>query len=57
MPRAGGFPADSCRNGSSAFVSDDLDVVLPRRRLTELTQEGIAGQPASGHYSLMGYIP
>jgi D-proline reductase (dithiol) PrdB len=34
----------------------DLDVVLPLRRLTELAHEGIVGQPAPRHYSLMGYI-
>jgi D-proline reductase (dithiol) PrdB len=38
------------------FGEADLDVVLPMRRLTELAQEGIVGQPASRHYSLMGYI-
>ena len=26
------------------------------RRLTELAREGIVGQPAARHYSLMGYI-
>jgi D-proline reductase (dithiol) PrdB len=38
------------------FGQADLDVVLPMRRLTELAREGIIGQPASRHYSLMGYI-
>jgi D-proline reductase (dithiol) PrdB len=38
------------------FGEADLDVVLPMRRLTELAREGIVGQPASRHYSLMGYI-
>lgn len=38
------------------FGQADLDVVLPMRRLTELAQKGIVGQPASRHYSLMGYI-
>jgi D-proline reductase (dithiol) PrdB len=38
------------------FGEADLDVVLPMRRLTELAQEGIVGQPAPRHYSLMGYI-
>jgi D-proline reductase (dithiol) PrdB len=38
------------------FGQADLDVVLPMRRLTELAHEGIVGQPASTHYSLMGYI-
>lgn len=38
------------------FGEADLDVVLPMRRLMELAQQGIAGQPALRHYSLMGYI-
>jgi D-proline reductase (dithiol) PrdB len=38
------------------FGEADLDVVLPMRRLTELTHEGIARQPAPRHYSIMGYI-
>jgi len=38
------------------FGQADLDVVLPMRRLTELAREGIVGQPAPRHYSLMGYI-
>jgi hypothetical protein len=38
------------------FGEADFDVVLPMRRLTELVQEGIVGQPASRHYSFMGYI-
>ena len=38
------------------FGEADLDVVLPMRRLTELAREGIAGPPASRHYSFMGYI-
>jgi D-proline reductase (dithiol) PrdB len=38
------------------FAEADLDVVLPMRRLAELAQEGIVGQPAPRHYSLMGYI-
>jgi D-proline reductase (dithiol) PrdB len=38
------------------FGEADLDVVLPMRRLTELAQERIVGQPAPRHYSLMGYI-
>jgi D-proline reductase (dithiol) PrdB len=38
------------------FGQADLDVVLPMRRLTELAREGIIGQPAPRHYSLMGYI-
>lgn len=38
------------------FGQADLDVVLPMRRLTELAREGVIGQPAPRHYSLMGYI-
>lgn len=38
------------------FGQADLDVVLPMRRLTELAHQGIVGQPAPRHYSLMGYI-
>jgi D-proline reductase (dithiol) PrdB len=38
------------------FGQTDLDVVLPMRRLGELADEGIVGQPAPRHYSTMGYI-
>ena len=38
------------------FGEEDLDVVLPMRRLTELAEEGFVGRPASTHYSVMGYI-
>ena len=38
------------------FGEADLDVVLPIRRLTELAREGIVGQSAPRHYSIMGYI-
>ena len=38
------------------FGEADLDVVLPMRRLTELAGEGIVGEPATSHYSMMGYI-
>jgi D-proline reductase (dithiol) PrdB len=38
------------------FGQADLDVVLPMRRLTELAEQGIVGQPAARHYSIMGYI-
>jgi len=38
------------------FGEEDLDVVLPMRRLTELASEGFVGRPASTHYSVMGYI-
>jgi D-proline reductase (dithiol) PrdB len=38
------------------FGQADLDVVLPMRRLAELAREGIVGQPAPRHYSVMGYI-
>jgi D-proline reductase (dithiol) PrdB len=38
------------------FGECDLDVVLPMRRLTELSREGLIGRPANTHYSVMGYI-
>ncbi len=37
------------------FGQEDLDVVLPMRRLSELASEGIVGRPADTHYSIMGY--
>ena len=38
------------------FGEADLDVVLPMRRLSELAREGLVGNPAPRHYSIMGYI-
>jgi D-proline reductase (dithiol) PrdB len=38
------------------FGEADLDVVLPMRRLTELSHEGVVGRAAPTHYSIMGYI-
>ena len=38
------------------FGEADLDVVLPMRRLTELSCERVVGRPAPTHYSIMGYI-
>ena len=38
------------------FGEADLDVVLPMRRLTELSREGVVGGAAPRHYSIMGYI-
>jgi D-proline reductase (dithiol) PrdB len=38
------------------FGEADLDVVLPMRRLSELSREGFVGRPAPTHYSIMGYI-
>lgn len=38
------------------FGQSDLDVVLPMRRLTELSREGVIGRPATTNYSVMGYI-
>lgn len=38
------------------FGEADLDVVLPMRRLTELSREGVVGGAAARHYSIMGYI-
>lgn len=37
------------------FGREDLDVVLPMRRLGELAGEGVIGRPADTHYSIMGY--
>ena len=37
------------------FGEEDLDVVLPMRRLSELAGEGVIGRPADTHYSIMGY--
>ena len=37
------------------FGQEDLDVVLPMRRLDELAREGRIGRPAHTHYSIMGY--
>lgn len=37
------------------FGREDLDVVLPMRRLAELAAEGVVGRPADVHYSTMGY--
>ncbi len=39
-----------------APVEDDLDVVLPLRRLAELADQGIVGEVAAHHYSIMGYV-
>ena len=38
------------------FGEEDLDAVLPMRRLAELAAEGVVGRPAPTHYSFMGYI-
>lgn len=38
------------------FGEEDLDVLLPMRRLDELACEGVVGQAAPTHYSFMGYI-
>lgn len=37
------------------FGQQDLDVVLPMRRLAELAVAGVVGQAADTHYSIMGY--
>lgn len=37
------------------FGQEDLDVVLPMRRLAELAGEGVICRPADIHYSIMGY--
>jgi hypothetical protein len=38
------------------FAREDLDLVLPARRLEELARDGVVGRPARSHYSVMGYI-
>jgi D-proline reductase (dithiol) PrdB len=38
------------------FGQQDLDCVLPLRRLRELSADGIVGGVAATHYSFMGYI-
>ena len=38
------------------FGEQDLDVLLPMRRLEELAGEGVVGRPAPTHYSFMGYL-
>jgi D-proline reductase (dithiol) PrdB len=38
------------------FAKQDLDCVLPLRRLQELTADGFMGAVATTHYSFMGYI-
>ncbi len=37
-------------------ASEDLDCVLPLRRLDELVEAGLVGSSAPDHYSIMGYI-
>jgi D-proline reductase (dithiol) PrdB len=37
-------------------ASEDLDCILPLRRLHELAEEGTVGSSAPEHYSIMGYI-
>lgn len=37
------------------FGREDLDVVLPMRRLAELADQGVVGRSADRHYSIMGY--
>ena len=40
---------------ATRFGQEDLDVVLPMRRLDELAREGVVGRPADAHFSIMGY--
>ena len=37
-------------------ASQDLDCILPLRRLDELVEAGSVGSAAADHYSIMGYI-
>ena len=39
----------------TAYLQQDLDVVLPLRRLAEAEAEGRIGRVAPSHYSFMGY--
>jgi D-proline reductase (dithiol) PrdB len=39
-----------------SFGERDLNVVLPLDRLEELAAEGVVGEVAPSHYSMMGYI-
>lgn len=36
--------------------SEDLDCLLPLRRLDELVGRGVVGSSAARHYSIMGYV-
>jgi hypothetical protein len=38
------------------FGHQDLDCVLPLRRLRELSADGLVGEVAATHYSFMGYV-
>jgi D-proline reductase (dithiol) PrdB len=40
---------------ATRFGEEDLDVVLPARRLEELVREGLVGAAAEVSYSIMGY--
>ncbi len=40
---------------ATRFGEEDLDVVLPARRLAELAAQGVVAGPADFHYSIMGY--
>lgn len=41
---------------ATRFGEQDLDCVLPLRRLEELQKAGVIGEVAPRHFSLMGYI-
>ena len=43
-------------HGDRADAEEDLDCVLPLRRLGELERAGEIGSSAPSHYSFMGYI-
>jgi D-proline reductase (dithiol) PrdB len=40
----------------TSFAGQDLNCLMPVRRLLELAERGIIGQSAAHHYSIMGYI-
>ena len=39
----------------TGYIERDLNVALPLERLRELAAEGVVGEPADTHYSIMGY--
>ena len=39
-----------------SYGESDLDCVLPLTRLEELAEAGVVGEPATSHYSFMGYL-
>lgn len=58
------IPRDACPRDvriyhlhmENRYAEEDLDCVLPLRRLGELAMAGEVGEPARSHFSFMGYI-